>query len=176
MHPTICDNGFERFERQFVASRIGWSRIRVWDRAFHQSIKITSARGRLDRFLWTRRPNLNSCSCTGRALAVIGWILLIFMAVSLATMPVTQHLWTWDHFLHGGRDFELGVLMVLSLLSLALVLAKASKQCIQAFFCPCCSVANTVTQKARLLAACSPFRVYSASCPASGFCSLPLQI
>jgi hypothetical protein len=98
------------------------------------------------------------------------------MAVSLATMPVTQHLWTWDHFLHGGRDFELGILMVLSLLSLALVLAKASKQCIQAFFCPCCSVANTVTHKARLLAACSPFRVYSASCPASGFFSLPLQI
>lgn len=28
MHPTICDNGFERYERQFVASSIGWSRIK----------------------------------------------------------------------------------------------------------------------------------------------------
>ncbi len=68
----------------------------------------------------------------GRVLVVIGQVLLIFTAISLCTMPVTQHLWTWDHFLHGGRDFELGMLMVLSLLSLVLVLAKSCKQCIHA--------------------------------------------
>ena len=58
------------------------------------------------------------------------WIaraLLILTAISLITMPVTQHLWTWDHFLHGGRDFELSTLMILSFLGLVLVLSKNLK-------------------------------------------------
>ena len=43
-------------------------------------------------------------------------------------MPVTQHLWTWDRFLHGGHDFELTTLTILSILSLVLVLTKQCKE------------------------------------------------
>jgi hypothetical protein len=51
---------------------------------------------------------------------------LILIALSLVTMPITEHLWAWDRFLHGGQDFELGALLVLSFLCLVLVL---SRQC-----------------------------------------------
>jgi len=44
-------------------------------------------------------------------------------------MPVTENLWTWDRFLQGGRDFEVGTITVLSILCLALVLSKNLKQC-----------------------------------------------
>ena len=43
-------------------------------------------------------------------------------------MPLTQYLWSWDHFLHGGQDFELGILMALTLLCLALLLSKQCKR------------------------------------------------
>ena len=49
-------------------------------------------------------------------------------------MPVTQHLWTWDHFLHGGQDFELNTLFILSILCLAQVLLKHGKHCIDSLF------------------------------------------
>lgn len=38
-------------------------------------------------------------------------------------MPLTQYFWTWDRFLHGGQDFELGALMVLTNIALGLVLS-----------------------------------------------------
>ena len=55
-------------------------------------------------------------------------LLLALTAVSLVTMPFTQHLWTWDRFLHGGQDFETNCLVILTALSLVLVLAKCCKQ------------------------------------------------
>jgi hypothetical protein len=76
------------------------------------------------------RPDLNACACTSRVFVWIARALLILTAISLVTMPVTQHLWTWDRFLHGGRDFELSTLMILSILALVLVLSKNLKQCI----------------------------------------------
>jgi hypothetical protein len=75
-------------------------------------------------------PALNACACTVRVLALTGRYLLILTALSLITMPITEHLWTWDRFLQGGRDFELGTLALLSFLSLVLVLAKGYKQCV----------------------------------------------
>ena len=80
------------------------------------------------------QPDLNACACAARVLAWIGRSLLILTAVSLLTMPVTQHLWTWDRFLHGGQDFELSTLLVLSFLCLALVLSKHGKHCIDSLF------------------------------------------
>jgi len=134
----------------------------------------------LDRFLSMRRQNLNSCCCTARVFAVIGRALLIFTAISVCTMPVTQHLWTWDHFLHGGRDFELGMLMVLSLLSLVLVLAKSCKQCIQAFLLARHSLAsafrNPASQEKTRLGASSTFPVALMTCRHSGLGNLPLQV
>lgn len=72
------------------------------------------------------------------------WIaraLLILTAISIITMPVTQHLWTWDRFLHGGRDFELSTLMILSVLGLVLVLSKNLKQCIDSLLSGLCTLA-----------------------------------
>ena len=42
-------------------------------------------------------------------------------------MPVTQGLWTWDKFLHGGQDFELGMLVIITCLCLLLLRAEQSK-------------------------------------------------
>ena len=87
------------------------------------------------------QPDLNACACAARVLAWIGRSLLILTTVSLLTMPVTQHIWTWDHFLHGGQDFELNTLFVLSILCLVLVLLKHGKQSIDSLFANWCLLA-----------------------------------
>lgn len=51
-------------------------------------------------------------------------------ALSLLTMPITEHLWTWDRFFQTGRDFEMGTLMVLMLFCLVLILSKQLKRSI----------------------------------------------
>lgn len=79
------------------------------------------------------RLDLNDCACTAWLLTWAGRHLLILSALSLLTMPITEHYWTWDHFLQTGRDFELGTLLVLMLLCLVLVLSKQRKQCIESF-------------------------------------------
>jgi hypothetical protein len=55
-------------------------------------------------------------------------LLLLLVAVELLTMPLTQHLWTWDGFLHGGQDFEFGLFMIVICLCLALLRAQHSRQ------------------------------------------------
>jgi hypothetical protein len=55
-------------------------------------------------------------------------ILLLFTAVELITMPVTQEFWTWDRFLHGGQDFELGLLVIITCLCLILLNAEQSRR------------------------------------------------
>jgi len=74
------------------------------------------------------RLGFNAMGYANRIAVRLGFILLILTALSLITMPVTQHLWTWDHFLHGGQDFETSALMILTALNLVLVLAKRCKQ------------------------------------------------
>lgn len=54
--------------------------------------------------------------------------LLLVIALELITMPVTQDLWAWDKFLHGGQDFELGMLVIVACLCLALLHAEQSKR------------------------------------------------
>jgi len=78
-------------------------------------------------------PNLDAFGQM-RFVKTIGRILLALTALMLITMPATQHLWTWDHFLHVGHDYELGTLMILSLVSLALVLARHCKQYMDSLF------------------------------------------
>lgn len=53
--------------------------------------------------------------------------LLILATIELLTWPLTQHLWTWDHFLHGGQDFESCLLVAVISLCLVLLLAQHSK-------------------------------------------------
>lgn len=78
----------------------------------------------------TSRLDLNAFACVTRVLAGIGRALLGVIAISLITMPYTQHIWTWDHFLHGGQDFEFTVLVLLTSLCLVLLLAQHCKQSI----------------------------------------------
>gem|GEM_PF-1903681 len=82
----------------------------------------------------TSRLDLNAFACVARVFAGIGRILLIVTAISLITMPYTQHIWTWDHFLYGGKDFEFTVLTILTSLCLVLLLALHCKQRIALLF------------------------------------------
>jgi hypothetical protein len=54
-------------------------------------------------------------------------LLLLFVAVEAVTMPITQGIWSWDKFLHGGQDFELGLLMILTCLCLVLLRVQESR-------------------------------------------------
>jgi hypothetical protein len=60
--------------------------------------------------------------------ARLGRLLLFLTSVVLITLPFTQHLWTWDRFLHGGQDFETSVLLIVTSLCLALVMVRGCKQ------------------------------------------------
>lgn len=80
------------------------------------------------------RPDLNAFACTTRVCARLGRFLLMLTAVSLITMPLTQHIWTWDHFLQGGQDFEFSSLAILSTLCLVLLLAQHFKGSVNLLF------------------------------------------
>ena len=123
-------------------------------------------------------PNLNAFGQI-RFVKAIGRILLALTAVLLVTMPATQHFWSWDHFLRGGHDYELGTLMLLSLISLALVLAKHCKQYMDSLFASWASVrlfycdsGLTRTSKWRLCALHAPCGPHADI----DIYSLPLQI
>jgi hypothetical protein len=73
---------------------------------------------------WLQAKEWWSQTCVGTK---TGCLLLGLVAISLTTMPITQHLWTWDGFLHGGQDFETGAFLILSTFCLVLVLARSCK-------------------------------------------------
>ena len=75
----------------------------------------------------TNRLDLNACACTAWVLTCAGRVLLIWSAFSLVTMPITERLWTWDRFFQTGRDFELGMILLLTFLCLVLVLSAQGK-------------------------------------------------
>jgi hypothetical protein len=116
--------------------------------------------------------------------ARIARILLLLIGVSLITMPVTQQMCNWDHFLHGGQDFELGMLLVLSFLCLALVLAKQGKQCVDSLFVFWFAAwrllsfgrSNRMQARTSVTARVSILRTRCLADPSLGLYSLPLQI
>lgn len=63
--------------------------------------------------------------------------LLLLVALELITMPVTQLLWTWDGFLHGGQDFELGMFVIVSCVCLVLLRAQDGQQKIRLLLAVC---------------------------------------
>ena len=119
-------------------------------------------------------------TCAGRAFAWIGRILLMLTAILLVTAPLTQYIWTWDHFLHGGQDYELSTLMVLAFLCLVLVLAQHCKQSMDLLFAA--RRQSSFLSRASLaatIAPAGPLSTLSSGCGASpGLVefSLPLQI
>lgn len=55
-------------------------------------------------------------------------LLLLLITVEVVTMPLTQHLWHWDGFLHGGQDFELGLLVIVVCICMALLRAQQGRR------------------------------------------------
>jgi len=102
------------------------------------------------------------------------------IAVSLITMPLTERIWTWDHFLHGGLDFEFTALAILTTLCLALVLAQHCKQSVDMllaarhlFSLICHDFVLARTTRSDTI---STFRNERVSGPVLGMYSLSLQI
>lgn len=49
-------------------------------------------------------------------------MLILLMALLTAVSPWTEHYWHFDNFLHGGQDFEFGLLATITALCLVFVL------------------------------------------------------
>lgn len=101
-------------------------------------------------------------------------------AILLVTAPLTQYIWTWDHFLHGGQDYESSTLMVLAFLCLVLVLAQHCKQSVTLLFAARRqSPVRSCALLAATIALVGPFSTFSSECGVSSDLekfSLPLQI
>jgi len=126
------------------------------------------------------RIDLKACASTTRLLILAGRYLLVLSALSVLTMPITEHFWTWDHFLETGRDFELGTLLVLMLLCLVLVLSKQRKQCVESFLSLCHILAFQSLDRnepaSSLPAEASVFNSETGSDTRAGMCGSPLRI
>lgn len=75
-----------------------------------------------------RWPDRKTSSSVARICAGLSRFLLLLAAVELITMPLTQQIWTWDHFLRGGQDFEFGLLTIVTCLCLGLLRAQHCRQ------------------------------------------------
>jgi len=82
-------------------------------------------------------PILHAGPETTEGLEWISRCLLLLIGVSLFTMPITEHLWIWDCFLHDGQDFELGALLVLSFFCLMMVLSRQCQQRVESISLAC---------------------------------------
>lgn len=100
-------------------------------------------------------------------------------ALSLCTMPLTQRIWGWDHFLHGGQDFETGTLVILSILCLAVLLSHICKRRVDSWFVACRFFGFRLRDSAAgqtLRPGIFPFRTGQATDFVRPLYSLPLQI
>lgn len=50
-------------------------------------------------------------------------VVLLMTLLLVAVMPVTEHFWTWDHFMQGGHDLEFSLLTVLVFCGLVVLIA-----------------------------------------------------
>jgi hypothetical protein len=73
----------------------------------------------------TTRPSIH---CISPTYARGGRLLILFTVILIIVMPWTEYFWQFDGFLHGGQDFELGLLSVLTIFSLVLVLLQQRRQ------------------------------------------------
>jgi hypothetical protein len=58
-----------------------------------------------------------------RDCVLMGRLVALLIAFLLAVMPLTEYLWTWDHFLRGGQDLEFGLLGIAAILGIACILS-----------------------------------------------------
>lgn len=71
---------------------------------------------------------------TSQARALAGRVLILLTALVIAVSPWTEYYWDFDNFLHGGQDFEFGLLATITVLCLVLVLLQQSKQGVKFWF------------------------------------------
>lgn len=76
----------------------------------------------MDAAAYLNRSYNNASAWLAHSAENAGRFLLVLIAVELMSMPFTQYVWTWDHFLHGGIDFESSLLFFVVCLGLLLVL------------------------------------------------------
>ena len=62
-----------------------------------------------------------------RACVSAGRLFILLTASLLIVMPWTEYFWSFDRFLRGGQDFELGLLSVMIFLCLIVVLLQHCK-------------------------------------------------
>lgn len=65
---------------------------------------------------------------TFKARAVVSRVLIALTALLLVVSPWTEYYWHFDNFLHGGQDFEFGLLATIMVFCLVLVLLQHSRQ------------------------------------------------
>ena len=80
------------------------------------------------------RGRLNALLAIARSAVCLSRILLLLVAVETLTMPFTQGIWSWDRFLHGGQDFELGLLIIVTCLCFLLLRVQQSERCFMLIF------------------------------------------
>jgi hypothetical protein len=78
------------------------------------------------------KPMLSDGASDG--LAVGGRVLIVLVALLTAFSPWTEYYWHFDNFLHGGQDFEFGLLATITVFCLVLVLLQHSKQSVTFWF------------------------------------------
>ena len=81
-----------------------------------------------------RTPDFFEFRQAAHLYANAGRLLLLLATTVLIAIPFTQHIWTWDHFLRGGHDFETNTLLFLTAMCLVLVLVQICKQCLMLLF------------------------------------------
>jgi cytochrome c biogenesis factor len=57
-----------------------------------------------------------------------GKLLILIMALVATITPLTESLYTWDHFLQTGHDFEFSLFSFLTTVALVVLLARLMKQ------------------------------------------------
>lgn len=124
---------------------------------------------------WARLIALTS---TARSAVCLSRILLIIISVEVITMPFTQGLWSWDKFLHGGQDFELGLLIIITCLCFVLLRVQQSERCHKLFVLIRSLLNDRRCSAANLVMRGNPFAHRSQIPPqlSSAAFNLPLQI
>lgn len=116
----------------------------------------------------------------GQVCAALSRFLLLLAAIELITMPLTQQVWTWDHFLHGGQDFEFGLLTIVTCLCLGLLRAQHCRQGIKVLLAVqwvLSRIFRRLEWSGMMLAVSVPaLRVRHMTDPGPPLLSLPLQI
>ena len=130
--------------------------------------------------LWIRL-HLAEVADLSKVPILLGRLLAALTTLLLVVMPLTEHLWAWDHFLQGGQDFEFGLLGIASILCLVLVLSQHYKQVINLLLAIRLLVSFALSLEHRLLGitrlgAIFEFHRCCVDSPAFGIYNLPLQI